>query len=74
MEMSEESVRAAREGVTFAGLLGIGLAYMGLPVGPTSLQAWATQMPKDWPLVLKRLNGWPLLSRRSNDWLSLLKS
>jgi hypothetical protein len=49
MEMSEESVRAAREGVTFAGLLGVGLAFLGLPIGPTTFQSWATKMSDDWP-------------------------
>jgi hypothetical protein len=46
VDESDESIRAAKQGVTFIGLLGIGLSFLGLPVGPNSYLSWATKFPE----------------------------
>jgi hypothetical protein len=45
VEQSDYTMRAARQGLTFTGILGIGMAYMGLPVGPSFLTSWITKFP-----------------------------
>ena len=45
MDMSTESVKGARQGLTFTGMLGVGMASLGLPVGPNVLVNWITKFP-----------------------------
>jgi hypothetical protein len=45
MEETPESYLAARQGVTFTGLLGIGLAFLGIPIGPNPFLSWITKFP-----------------------------
>jgi len=45
VDESAESIRAAKQGITFIGLLGIGLSFLGSPVGPNSWLNWATKFP-----------------------------
>jgi hypothetical protein len=45
VQQSEYTLRGSRQGLTFTGILGIGLAYMGMPVGPNLFTSWITQFP-----------------------------
>ena len=45
VDESTETIRAAKQGVTFIGLLGIGLSFLGSPVGPNLWLNWATKFP-----------------------------